>query len=53
MKIEIENIKKNYTEMKNTWTKMNNTLEGINIRVDEAEDWTSNLEDKGSKKQSK
>lgn len=32
--------------MKNTITKNKNTLEGINSRVDEAEDQISRLEDK-------
>ena len=39
-KKEIEPIKKNQSEMKN---KMKNTLQGINIRLDKAEDQTSNL----------
>ena len=46
IKMEIENIKKNPSEMKNTRTKMKNTLQGINSGVDEAEDQTSNFEDK-------
>ena len=33
--------------MKNTITEMKNILQGINTRVDEAEDQLSNLEDKG------
>ena len=39
--MEMENIKKNQSEMKKT-------LEGINSRVEEAEDQISNLEDKGT-----
>ena len=31
--------------MKNTITKMKNTLQGINIKLDEPENWISNLED--------
>ena len=37
MKMEIENIKKNQSEMKTTITEMKNILQGINNRVYEAE----------------
>ena len=40
---EIENIKKNQSEMKNLITEIKNTLEGIN-RIEETEEQTSNLE---------
>ena len=30
---ELENVKKNQTELKNTITKIKNTLEGINSRL--------------------
>lgn len=36
-------IKNDKSEMKNIITKMNNTLEGINSRMDEAEDQISDL----------
>ena len=32
--------------MKNTMSEMKSTLEGINSRLDEAEDWINHLEDK-------
>ena len=35
--------------MKNTICDITNTLEGINRRLDEAEDWISDLEDKVEK----
>ena len=40
---EIENIKKNKSEMKNTLTEMKNTLQAINSGVDEAEDQIRDL----------
>ena len=43
--MEIENIKKDQTEMKTTITEMKNTLEGINIRLDKAQDWIGDLEE--------
>ena len=46
MKMEIENIKKNQSEMKTTITEMKNILQGINSKVDEAEDQIRDLEDK-------
>ena len=39
--IEVESIEKNQSEMKNILTEMKNTLQGINNRVDEAEDQTA------------
>ena len=42
---ELENIK-NQTELKNTVTEMKNELEGINSRLNEAEEWISELEDR-------
>lgn len=43
---KIETIKKKSSELKNTITEMKNTLEGINSTLDEAEDQTSNRQDK-------
>ena len=42
----LEELKNKQTEMNNTITEMKNTLEGINRRIPEAEEWTSDLEDK-------
>ena len=42
----IENIKKNQSELKNTITKMKNILEGINSRLNKAENQIGNLGDK-------
>ena len=42
---EIEHIKRNQSEVKNSIYEIKNTLEGINNRPQEAE-WISNLEDK-------
>ena len=36
--------------MKNTICEQRNTVEGIKTRLDEAEDWISELEDKVEKK---
>ena len=36
--IELENIKKESLEMKNTITKMKNILEGINSKLDDTEE---------------
>ena len=33
--------------MKNSITEIKNTLDGINIRLEEAEEWISDLEDRG------
>ena len=41
---ELENIKKNKLEI-NKITEMKNILEGINNRLDDMEEWKSNLED--------
>ena len=38
IKMEVENINTNQLEMKYTLTEMKTTLQGINSRVDEAED---------------
>ena len=43
---ELENIKNNKSEIKNTITKMKNTLEGINLRLVDAEEHISDLIDK-------
>ena len=41
---EIENIKKNQSEMKNSTIEVKDTLDGVNSRQEEAEKWISNLE---------
>ena len=46
IKIEIQNIKKNQSEMETAITEMKNTLKGIHSREDEAEDQISKLKDK-------
>ena len=43
---ELENINKNQAEMKNTITDMKNTLKGINIRLNDTEEWIRELEDR-------
>ena len=43
---EIENVKKKQSEMKSTITEIKNTSEGINSRLDIAEDWISDLRDR-------
>ena len=43
---DLEELKNKQTEMKNTITEMKNTPEGINSRITEAEEWTSDLEDR-------
>ena len=48
IKMEIENIKKNQSGMKNTITEMEIKLEGINRRLHEEQDQISDLEDKAS-----
>ena len=45
---ELENIKKNQTEVKNIIIEMKNTLQGINSRWNDTEEWNSELEDKSS-----
>ena len=42
---ETENIFKR-SELKNTIIEIKNTLEGLNSRLDDAQDWISNLENK-------
>ena len=42
---ELENIKKNEQELKNTITEVKNTLEGMNSRLSDTEKHTSDLED--------
>ena len=37
------------SEIKNSISEINNTLEGIDCRLDEADDWISDLGDKGKK----
>ena len=39
-------LPKDLEELKNKQTEMSNTLEGINSRIIEAEEWTSNWEDR-------
>ena len=46
IKKDIEMIKRDQSQMNNTIWKMKNALEGMYSRLDEAEDWISNLEDK-------
>ena len=41
---ELENIKRNQSEMKNTILETKNLLEGLNSRVDHTEEWISELE---------
>jgi len=44
--ITIETIKNNQLELKNTLIEMKNTLEGISSRLENAEKWTNDLEDR-------
>ena len=46
MKKEIETINKGQEEMKHTISELKNTVEGIKSRLDEAEDWISELQGK-------
>ena len=46
IKKDVEVVNKQQLEMKITISGMKNSLEGINSRMDEAEDWMSELEDK-------
>ena len=48
-KKEIETINKNQEEKSNKILEIQNTLEGITSRLDEGEDWKSELEDKVEK----
>ena len=43
---QLEDLKNKQTEKNNTISEMKNTLEGINRRITEAEEWTSELEDR-------
>ena len=43
---ELENVKKNQSELKNTVTEKKNILEGIDSRLDDIEEHISDLEDK-------
>ena len=43
---ELEELKNMHTETNNTITEIKNTLERITSRIPEAEEWTSELEDK-------
>ena len=49
MKKDIETINKSQGEMKNTISEMKNIVKGIKIKLDEAEDWTSELDYKVEK----
>ena len=42
----LEELKNKQAEMNNTVTEMKNTLEGINSRINEAEEWISDQEDR-------
>ena len=48
-KKDIETITKGKSEVKNAVSELNNTVEGINSRLDEPENWISDLEDKVEK----
>ena len=43
---DVEELKRNQTMMKNTINEMKTTLEGINSRINEEEEWISDLEDR-------
>ena len=43
---DLEELKNKHTETNNTITEIKNILEGINIRLYEAEEWISELKDK-------
>ena len=43
---ELDNTKDNQTKLKKITTDMKNTLEGINIRLNEMEEWINELEDR-------
>ena len=49
MKKDTETIKKDQSEIKKAITEIHNTQEVINSRIDEVEDWNSDLEDKVEK----
>ena len=46
---KIENMRKNQSELKNSKTKIKNTVEGIKSKLEEAEEWSSDLEDREMK----
>ena len=48
-KKEIGTINKNQEEMKSTISEIKNTLEGITRRLDEAEDWINEMEDRAKR----
>ena len=43
---EIKNTRKTQSELNNTIHEIKNTLEGTNSRLDDTEEWVSNLEDR-------
>ena len=43
---ELENIKKNQSEMKNTILEIKNSLEGLKSRVEDTEEWISELDER-------
>ena len=43
---KLENREKNQSELKNKIMEMKNSLEGINSRVDDTEEWISNLDER-------
>ena len=43
---DLEDLKNKHTETNNTITEIKNTLEGVNIRISEPEEQTSELENK-------
>ena len=43
---ELENIKTNRTKLKNTVTESKNTPKGINSKLNDTEEWISDLEDR-------
>ena len=49
MKYDIETNNKSQEEMKNRISELKNTVEGIKIRLDDAEDWISELKYKVEK----
>ena len=46
IKKDLEELKNKHAETNSTITEIKTTLEGINSRISEAEEWTSELEDK-------
>lgn len=49
MKSEVETMNKNQLELRNDIAKIKNTLEVFNCKLEEAEKWISELEDKVEK----